>query len=150
MGKLKNDYQFFLNEMLGIKGKQHELQKALILIMTQNDHLLNENKLLWQEIKRIRETDERKIDTLSYLLATFITNMNSQQSPQGQQSQNSIPGLQVPQQQQMQQPEVRSALQEIAEISRADEGEVGHGGPVLVSGEDDEIPATAGAAPATE
>lgn len=33
-------------------------------------------KKTFQEIKRIRETDERKIDTLSYLLATLITNMN--------------------------------------------------------------------------
>ncbi|KAM3139419.1 hypothetical protein pb186bvf_008444 [Paramecium bursaria] len=90
MSKLKNDYQFFLNEMLGIKGKQHELQKALILIMTQNDHLINENKLLWQEIKRIRETDERKIDTLSYLLATFITNMNQNGQPQAQQENKNI------------------------------------------------------------
>ncbi|CAK64827.1 unnamed protein product (macronuclear) [Paramecium tetraurelia] len=93
MSKLKNDYQFFLNEMLGIKGKQHELQKALILIMTQNDHLINENKLLWQEIKRIRETDERKIDTLSYLLATLITNMNQSQN---QQTVQQLVGVQVP------------------------------------------------------
>jgi heat shock transcription factor len=34
MGKLKNDYQFFLTEMLGIKGKQHDLQKAITLIIT--------------------------------------------------------------------------------------------------------------------
>ncbi|CAD8110189.1 unnamed protein product [Paramecium primaurelia] len=95
MSKLKNDYQFFLNEMLGIKGKQHELQKALILIMTQNDHLINENKLLWQEIKRIRETDERKIDTLSYLLATLITNMNQSQN---QQTVQQLVGVQVPSQ----------------------------------------------------
>ncbi|CAD8124589.1 unnamed protein product [Paramecium sonneborni] len=98
MSKLKNDYQFFLNEMLGIKGKQHELQKALILIMTQNDHLINENKLLWQEIKRIRETDERKIDTLSYLLATLITNMNQSQN---QQTVQQLVGVQVPQQTQI-------------------------------------------------
>ncbi|CAD8123074.1 unnamed protein product [Paramecium sonneborni] len=102
MSKLKNDYQFFLNEMLGIKGKQHELQKALILIMTQNDHLINENKLLWQEIKRIRETDERKIDTLSYLLATLITNMNQSQN---QQTVQQLVGVQVPQQTQIPQQE---------------------------------------------
>lgn len=29
-----------------------------------------------KEIRSIRETDEKKIDTLSYLLATFITNIN--------------------------------------------------------------------------
>ncbi|CAD8209724.1 unnamed protein product [Paramecium octaurelia] len=102
MSKLKNDYQFFLNEMLGIKGKQHELQKALILIMTQNDHLINENKLLWQEIKRIRETDERKIDTLSYLLATLITNMNQSQN---QQTVQQLVGVQVPPQTQIPQQE---------------------------------------------
>jgi heat shock transcription factor len=48
INKLKNDYQFFLNEILGIKNKQNELQKAITIIITQNDHLINDNRLLWQ------------------------------------------------------------------------------------------------------
>jgi heat shock transcription factor 1 len=34
LSKLKNDYQFFLNEILGIKNKQNELQKAITIIIT--------------------------------------------------------------------------------------------------------------------
>lgn len=32
--------------------------------------------VLIQEIKNIRETDEKRLDTLSYLLASYITNID--------------------------------------------------------------------------
>ncbi|CAK59784.1 unnamed protein product (macronuclear) [Paramecium tetraurelia] len=76
MSKLKNDYQQFHNEILRVKAQQQVFQQTIAKFMTQNDYLINQNSLLWQEIYKIRDIDDKKIENFSYLLTTLIVTIN--------------------------------------------------------------------------
>ncbi|CAD8101572.1 unnamed protein product [Paramecium primaurelia] len=89
MFKLKHDYQQFHNEILRVKAQQNVFQHTITKFITQNDYLMNQNSLLWQEIQKIRNVDDKKLETISYLLATLIITINQNQESSLLPSQNS-------------------------------------------------------------
>ncbi|CAD8206668.1 unnamed protein product [Paramecium octaurelia] len=59
-----------------VKAQQQVFQQTIAKFMTQNDYLINQNSLLWQEIYKIRDVDDKKIENFSYLLTTLIITIN--------------------------------------------------------------------------
>ena len=59
--------------MINLRNKQEDLEQATNILITQNNQILAENKLLWNELLKNKEKSERKIEKLILLLLSFIS-----------------------------------------------------------------------------
>eukprot|EP01016_Furgasonia_blochmanni_P007474 TRINITY_DN1299_c0_g1_i2.p1 TRINITY_DN1299_c0_g1~~TRINITY_DN1299_c0_g1_i2.p1 ORF type:complete len:713 (-),score=179.22 TRINITY_DN1299_c0_g1_i2:458-2596(-) len=71
--RFRKDYNFFMQEMINLRNKQEDLEQATNILISQNNQILAENKLLWNELLKNKEKSERKIEKLILLLLSFIS-----------------------------------------------------------------------------
>jgi len=67
----KNSDQFN-DELSSVKSQQSELEKLGKVIYTQNTQLLNENKLLWEELNRNKEKYDKKVEKLMMFVYSIM------------------------------------------------------------------------------
>jgi len=70
--KFKKDYNYFIQETLGMKNRQQELENFTKAIFNQNNRLIQENKLLWTELIKNKEKSERKIEKLMLFIFSLL------------------------------------------------------------------------------
>jgi heat shock transcription factor 1 len=70
--KFKKDYNYFIQETLGMKNRQQELENFTKAIFNQNNRLIQENKLLWTELIKNKEKSERKIEKLMLFIFSML------------------------------------------------------------------------------
>jgi len=75
INKVKKNTNILNEELYSVKNQQGELEKLSKVIYSQNSQLLNENKLLWEELNKNKEKYDKKIDKLMM----FIYSMMHQQ-----------------------------------------------------------------------
>jgi len=71
----------FLNDVVSFKAKQKDLEKAMTMLIKQHEALIKENKILWDEIRKQVEVDEKKSNQLIMVLAFYLSNFNASTHP---------------------------------------------------------------------
>jgi len=64
MNRVKKSANMMNDELVSVKSQQGELEKMGRAIYTQNSQLLNENKLLWEELNKNKEKYDKKVEKL--------------------------------------------------------------------------------------
>jgi hypothetical protein len=64
LSKVKKSTNYLNEELTSVKSQQGELEKIGKMIYAQNSQLLNENKLLWEELNKNKEKYEKKVEKL--------------------------------------------------------------------------------------
>jgi len=64
MNKVKKSANMMNEELTSVKSQQGELERLGKMIYTQNSQLLNENKLLWEELNKNKEKYDKKVEKL--------------------------------------------------------------------------------------
>lgn len=72
LNKAKKSANVLNEELTTVKSQQGELEKMGKMIYSQNTQLLNENKLLWEELNKSKEKYEKKIEKLMMFVYSFM------------------------------------------------------------------------------
>jgi len=72
LNKPRKNSDQFNDELSSVKNQQSELEKLGKVIYTQNTQLLNENKLLWEELNRNKEKYDKKVEKLMMFVYSIM------------------------------------------------------------------------------
>lgn len=72
MNRVKKSANMMNDELVSVKSQQGELEKMGRAIYTQNSQLLNENKLLWEELNKNKEKYDKKVEKLMMFIYSVM------------------------------------------------------------------------------
>jgi len=79
INKVKKSANIINDELSSVKSQQAELERMGKMIYTQNSQLLNENKLLWEELNKNKDKYDKKVEKLMMFICSL---MNQPGGPQ--------------------------------------------------------------------
>mmetsp|Transcript_28090 Transcript_28090/g.24820 ORF Transcript_28090/g.24820 Transcript_28090/m.24820 type:complete len:88 (-) Transcript_28090:1115-1378(-) len=70
--KLKREHNSYTKDLSVLKTRQYELEKVTKMIYNQNNQLIKENKMLWNELIKNKEKYEKKIEKLMFFVFSVM------------------------------------------------------------------------------